>query len=137
LSPQVLLKENPKVKQVGDTEVFTFNDKFKSKLYRVKIVTIAGPETEKEAQGTREKIDEDRKHQYAFFFPRRRFAQWNVLYLFIYLTGSSQNRSRCGSYHEGPQDHGAQQSHCGGHEAVVRALRPQSYYHQEAHRVAN
>lgn len=66
MSPQVLLKENPKVKQVGDTEVFTFNDKFKSKLYRVKIVTIAGPETEKEAQGTREKIDEDRKHQYAF-----------------------------------------------------------------------
>jgi len=58
-----VLHKEPKTKKVDDTDTFYFNDKFKSKLYRVKIVTVSGPEKKEEVAETRQKIDEDRKHQ--------------------------------------------------------------------------
>lgn len=45
-----------------DESVFLFNDKFRSKLYRVKVLQVVQKETEPEREGTQKKIDEDRKH---------------------------------------------------------------------------
>eukprot|EP01098_Paradermamoeba_levis_P007597 TRINITY_DN314_c0_g1_i1.p2 TRINITY_DN314_c0_g1~~TRINITY_DN314_c0_g1_i1.p2 ORF type:complete len:112 (+),score=41.30 TRINITY_DN314_c0_g1_i1:365-700(+) len=42
---------------------FKFNSQFKSKLYRVKIMTVSAKENNEEAKETRSKVDEDRKHQ--------------------------------------------------------------------------
>jgi len=46
-----------------DNEVFVFNSKFKSKLFRVKVMTVQQKETPVEEKETRLKVDEDRKHQ--------------------------------------------------------------------------
>ena len=51
-------------KDIGDADVFHFNDKFSSKLYKVKVGTItAQKECESEKQETRQKVEEDRKPQ--------------------------------------------------------------------------
>eukprot|EP01122_Echinamoeba_exundans_P003081 TRINITY_DN1322_c0_g1_i3.p1 TRINITY_DN1322_c0_g1~~TRINITY_DN1322_c0_g1_i3.p1 ORF type:complete len:767 (-),score=234.76 TRINITY_DN1322_c0_g1_i3:63-2363(-) len=47
---------------ITEDSVFLFNDKFRSKLYRVKILQVVQKETEPEREGTQKKIDEDRKH---------------------------------------------------------------------------
>lgn len=47
-----------------ESDTFTFNGKFRSKLYKIKITTVTGPEKKEEAAESRIKIDEDRKHQY-------------------------------------------------------------------------
>lgn len=60
---QVLLK-TPATKEITDQCIFSVNDKFTSKLYRVKIATAgAVKETEPEKQDTRAKVEEDRKPQ--------------------------------------------------------------------------
>jgi cullin 3 len=59
---KILDKEGSQ-KGLDDTDVFTINTKFKSKLYRVKVIAVAQKETEGEAVQTRQKVDEDRKHQ--------------------------------------------------------------------------
>jgi len=46
-----------------DNDVFVFNSKFKSKLIRVKVLAVAQKETPTEEKETRQKVDEDRKHQ--------------------------------------------------------------------------
>ena len=47
--------------------IFSVNDQFTSKLYRVKIQTVAAKgESEPERKETRNKVDEDRKHEYPF-----------------------------------------------------------------------
>jgi len=48
---------------MNDTDVFSFNHKFRSKLYRVKVMTVSTKESEPERLETRQKVDEDRKHQ--------------------------------------------------------------------------
>jgi cullin 3 len=57
-----ILKKEPAVKKFLETDTFTFNDDFKSKLFRVKLL----PSTQKDSEPAREativKIDEDRKH---------------------------------------------------------------------------
>jgi cullin 3 len=50
-------------KTIDDKDVFTFNSKFKSKLYKVKVMSVVQKESEPERKETREKVDEDRKHQ--------------------------------------------------------------------------
>ncbi len=46
------------------TDEFWVNESFTSKLFRVKIQTVAGRgETEPERKETRSKVDEDRKHE--------------------------------------------------------------------------
>lgn len=58
-----VLNKNPKTKEVKDTDTFAFNKAFKSKLYRVRIITMARGESKAERDVTRQKVDEDRKHQ--------------------------------------------------------------------------
>jgi cullin 3 len=63
LVPQhkILLK-NPPVKKFSATDEFTFNESFKSKLFRVKVLQVVQKETEPERGETQKKVDEDRKH---------------------------------------------------------------------------
>lgn len=60
---QVLVKDPP-TKDITDNCIFSFNDKFSSKLFRVKIASIAAvKESEPEKQETRSRVEEDRKPQ--------------------------------------------------------------------------
>jgi len=58
-----ILNKEPDSKKVDDTDTFAFNTKFKSKLFKVKVMTVVQKESEPERQETRQKVDEDRKHQ--------------------------------------------------------------------------
>uniref|UniRef100_A0A6G1S2S2 Cullin-3 n=1 Tax=Aceria tosichella TaxID=561515 RepID=A0A6G1S2S2_9ACAR len=61
---QRILIKHPKTKEIGLDHVFTINDSFTSKLFRVKIQAIAcRGESEPERKETRSKVDEDRKHE--------------------------------------------------------------------------
>lgn len=61
---QRILIKNPKTKEIEPTHVFYVNDSFSSKLHRVKIQTVAAKgESEPERRETRNKVDEDRKHE--------------------------------------------------------------------------
>ena len=52
----------------GDGDQFAVNDQFTSKLVRVKIQAISAKgETEPERKETRQKVDDDRKHEYPTF----------------------------------------------------------------------
>lgn len=57
-----ILAKEPNNKKVAEEDKFSFNAKFDSKLFRIRIVSVATKETEPERQDTREKVDEDRKH---------------------------------------------------------------------------
>jgi len=59
-----VLRKEPMSKEVDEADVFTFNDKFSSKLFKIKIGTVsAQKEGELEKQETRHKVEEDRKPQ--------------------------------------------------------------------------
>ncbi|EFJ05563.1 hypothetical protein SELMODRAFT_98006 [Selaginella moellendorffii] len=59
-----VLRKEPMSKDINEDDVFLFNDKFASKLYKVKISTVvAQKESEPEKQETRQKVEEDRKPQ--------------------------------------------------------------------------
>ncbi|EEB19747.1 Cullin-3, putative [Pediculus humanus corporis] len=61
---QRILIKNPKTKEIEPSHVFFVNDSFSSKLHRVKIQTVAAKgESEPERRETRNKVDEDRKHE--------------------------------------------------------------------------
>jgi len=57
-----ILNKSGEDQQVTENDSFSFNPKFRSKLYRVKIMAVA-KESEPERLETRLKVDEDRKHQ--------------------------------------------------------------------------
>jgi len=82
---QRILHKEPKVKEIEPTHTFTVNDQFTSKLFRVKIQTVAATkgEAEPERKETRTKVDEDRKHEIEAAIVRimkaRRKLQHNVL----------------------------------------------------------
>lgn len=63
-----ILEKEPATPKIEETDSFLFNSKFKSKLVRVKVMALAQKETPVEEKETRQKVDEDRKHQYPFFF---------------------------------------------------------------------
>lgn len=59
-----ILRKEPSGKDILDSDVFFFNDRFQSKLYKVKIGTVAAQkEVESEKLETRHKVEEDRKPQ--------------------------------------------------------------------------
>eukprot|EP01105_Mastigella_eilhardi_P010313 TRINITY_DN2407_c0_g2_i1.p1 TRINITY_DN2407_c0_g2~~TRINITY_DN2407_c0_g2_i1.p1 ORF type:complete len:748 (+),score=248.08 TRINITY_DN2407_c0_g2_i1:140-2383(+) len=60
---KILAKQPPgeKPDQFKETDIFFVNPKFKSKLYRVKVVALVQKETVEESAETRQKVDEDRK----------------------------------------------------------------------------
>ncbi|XP_059164141.1 cullin-3-B-like [Physella acuta] len=62
---QRVLQKEPKTKDIEATHTFTVNDQFSSKLVRVKIQMVASNkgEAEPERRETRNKVDEDRKHE--------------------------------------------------------------------------
>ncbi|CAH1104672.1 unnamed protein product [Psylliodes chrysocephalus] len=61
---QRILIKNPKTKEIESNHEFYVNDSFTSKLHRVKIQTVAAKgENEPERRETRNKVDEDRKHE--------------------------------------------------------------------------
>ena len=59
---RVLLKD-PKGKDVNDSDIFTFNSKYTSKLYRVRINAIQMKESVDESKKTNEMVLQDRQHQ--------------------------------------------------------------------------
>ena len=59
-----VLRKEPMSKDVNDDDVFSVNDKFTSKMMKVKISTVSAQrETEPEKKETRARIEEDRKPQ--------------------------------------------------------------------------
>lgn len=84
LAQRVLHKE-PKTKEIEPEHIFTVNDQFTSKLIRVKIQMVASNkgEAEPERKETRNKVDEDRKHEIEAAIVRimkaRKKLQHNVL----------------------------------------------------------
>lgn len=59
-----VLRKEPMSKDIGEDDVFFFNDKFTSKFYKVKIGTVvAQKESEPEKLETRQRVEEDRKPQ--------------------------------------------------------------------------
>ncbi|XP_064614961.1 cullin-3-like [Liolophura sinensis] len=81
---QRILHKEPKTKEIESDHLFTVNDQFTSKLYRVKIQTVAAKgESEPERKETRSKVDEDRKHEIEAAIVRimkaRKKLQHNVL----------------------------------------------------------
>eukprot|EP01119_Soliformovum_irregulare_P018177 TRINITY_DN5521_c0_g1_i1.p1 TRINITY_DN5521_c0_g1~~TRINITY_DN5521_c0_g1_i1.p1 ORF type:complete len:734 (+),score=232.83 TRINITY_DN5521_c0_g1_i1:107-2308(+) len=58
-----ILNKTPAEKKVEEKDVFQFNAKFKSVMTKVKVMTVVQKETAEERKETREKVDEDRKHQ--------------------------------------------------------------------------
>jgi len=81
---QRILVKNPRTKEIEPTHLFSVNDGFTSKLYRVKIQTVAAKgESEPERKETLSKVDEDRKHEIEAAIVRimkaRKTMQHNVL----------------------------------------------------------
>ncbi|XP_068732134.1 cullin-3-B-like [Montipora capricornis] len=61
---QRVLTKDPKGKDISPTDMFSVNEQFTSKFHRVKIQTVlAKGEMEPERKKTRNKVDEDRKHE--------------------------------------------------------------------------
>lgn len=61
IGTRVLTKE-PKGKDVTDSDIFRFNTEFSSKLFRIKIRTIAVKETEADVNQTNEEVFRDRQY---------------------------------------------------------------------------
>jgi len=59
---KLLEKNPPDLKKVEESDIFSFNSKFTSRLLKVKVMTVSQRESEPERQETRQKVDEDRKH---------------------------------------------------------------------------
>lgn len=82
---QRILQKEPKTKEIEPSHVLSVNDQFTSKLFRVKIQTVAANkgEAEPERKETRTKVDEDRKHEIEAAIVRimkaRKKLQHNVL----------------------------------------------------------
>lgn len=81
---QRILIKSPKTKEIESNHYFTVNDSFTSRLHRVKIQAVAAKgESEPERKETRNKVDEDRKHEIEAAIVRimkaRKRMQHNVL----------------------------------------------------------
>jgi cullin 3 len=56
--------KEPKSREIGNDDMFSFNDDFQSKLFKIKIGLVAATrDSEPQQQETREKVEEDRKPQ--------------------------------------------------------------------------
>ena len=61
-----ILNKNPDNNKIDETDIFSLNSKFRSNLFKIKVMSVIQKESEPERKETRQKIDEDRKHQYLF-----------------------------------------------------------------------
>ena len=58
-----VLKKEPMGKEISETDVFSFNEEFHNKLYKIKIATVsAQKESEPEKIETRHKVSEQSRH---------------------------------------------------------------------------
>ena len=59
-----VLKKHPPGRDVKDSDSFSFNEGFQSDLHKIKIAVVAAKvESGEERKETRDRIDEERKHQ--------------------------------------------------------------------------
>jgi len=58
-----VLRKEPKGKEVGDADVFTWNNAFTDPLIRIKVNTIQAKETKAEVDATHEAVQENRQYQ--------------------------------------------------------------------------
>jgi len=117
---KILIKE-PNTKFVEETDTFTFNDKFRSKLVKVKVPAAAQKETDKERNVTKERVEEDRKILYVRDNlrmkkrnkieekeNRKKSICLSSIDAFIFCCLLYQNRCSYRSHHESTQIHGTQ-----------------------------
>ncbi|XP_051158139.1 cullin-3 [Leptopilina boulardi] len=91
---RVLLKY-PRTKDIEPTHQFVVNDSFTSKLHRVKIQTVAAKgECEPERKETRNKVDEDRKHEIEAAIVRIMKARKRMAHNILVTEVTQQLRSR-------------------------------------------
>lgn len=67
-----------------DTDTFAFNNAFRCKLYRVRVMAAARGESKEEREVTRQKVDEDRKHQYPFNFTPSSYYFFFFFFIFLF-----------------------------------------------------
>lgn len=97
---RILVKE-PKGKEIENSHIFTINDQFTSKLYRVKIQTVAAKgESEPERKETRTRVDEDRKHEIEAAVVRIMKARKKMQHTVLVQEIMEQLKSR---FHPSPQ----------------------------------
>ncbi|XP_071839124.1 cullin-3-like [Apostichopus japonicus] len=97
---RILVKE-PKGKEIENSHIFTVNDQFTSKLYRVKIQTVAAKgESEPERKETRTRVDEDRKHEIEAAVVRIMKARKKMQHTVLVQEIMEQLKSR---FHPSPQ----------------------------------
>lgn len=92
---QRILIKHPKTKEIEPNHVFSINDSFTSKLFRVKIQAIAcRGESEPERKETRDKVDEDRKHEIEAAIVRIMKARKQMSHSTLITEVTEQLRSR-------------------------------------------
>jgi len=89
-----ILTKNPPVKKFSATDEFTFNENFKSKLFRVKVVQVVQKESEPERGETQKKVDEDRKHMIEAAIVRTMKARKNMQHANLVAEVTKQLSSR-------------------------------------------
>ncbi|XP_050539140.1 cullin-3-B-like [Daktulosphaira vitifoliae] len=93
-SQRVLLK-NPKTKEIGLNHEFSINESYTSKLYRVKIQSITTKgENEPERRKTKDKVEEDRKHEVEAALVRIMKARKKLTHNILIMEVTEQLRSR-------------------------------------------
>jgi hypothetical protein len=89
-----ILKKHPSGREVHSDESFSFNNDFSSGTQKIKISTVSSRVEDKdERKGTRDRIDEERKHQMEVFSFFQVFFFCIVFsYLFCYPTPAGLHR---------------------------------------------
>ncbi|GBP71052.1 Cullin-3-B [Eumeta japonica] len=92
---QRVLIKYPKTKEIEPAHIFYVNDAFTSKLHRVKIQTVAAKgESEPERRETRNKVDEDRKHEIEAAIVRIMKARKKIPHTLLVAEVTDQLRAR-------------------------------------------
>ncbi|KPJ15119.1 Cullin-3-B [Papilio machaon] len=92
---QRVLIKHPKTKEIEAAHQFYVNDAFTSKLHRVKIQTVAAKgESEPERRETRNKVDEDRKHEIEAAIVRIMKARKRMAHTLLVAEVTEQLRAR-------------------------------------------
>lgn len=93
-SQRVLLK-SPKTKDIQPNHEFSINESFTSKLYRVKIQSITTKgENEPERRKTKDKVEEDRKHEVEAALVRIMKSRKKLAHNTLIMEVTNQLRSR-------------------------------------------
>lgn len=92
---QRILIKTPKTKEIEPAHQFTVNDSFSSRLHRVKIQAVAAKgESEPERKETRNKVDEDRKHEIEAAIVRIMKARKRMSHTILVTEVTEQLKSR-------------------------------------------